>query len=525
MPLHQALSQLIAALPATRAVVSPGSRNAAVMEVLAGLGLQMHEVMDERSAGFQALGMAKGRGDSVILSCTSGSAGLNYYPAIVEAFNSRIPLYVLTADRPAHRVDQWENQTIRQEQIFAQHCRLSLQWTLEQHEEVMETLKTAVHIPGPVHINLSIPEPFYTNWSPEDLKQNKREAKIQTIYLDALEGIEGKKILFANGQKEWGTELGFEHAKNRTNMLLLSDLVSDMDSTVEDWDAYLYSAMRSGKDLSALQPEVLVTTGTYHLSKGLKQFLKKYPPQQHYHLGLSEEFGDPFETQPIAARSGKSTRVDPDYKELWVEHLATFKKKMDAAFSGGFNEFEQVERILSNLPEDAVIHFANSMPVRYASFLRSRIKSSQLYANRGTAGIDGCSSTALGHALVTEKEVYLITGDVAFFYDINALNRAALPNNLKFILLNNQGGRIFEFIDGPEKDQTRLGYQIATQERTAELICQHFGLEYLCVRSSEELGSSLDLLKTAQQACLLELITDPQENKSFYQLFKNLGNE
>lgn len=542
-PLYQALELLVKPIEAEHAVVSPGSRNAPIIKSLVNAGYTTHSVVDERSAGFQALGMAKYLRQAVVLTCTSGTAALNYYPAIAEAFYARIPLIVLTADRPPAAIDNWDGQAIRQQHVFSNHVRLSLQTSTDLLNdkdfkkiafEVNEYLENDVH--GPIHINIPISEPFYSSEASIAPVVNRQFIKNDSILLLDLDdylptGLNASKYLIVNGMEDGDMVLVQTKDDNSYEQLVvLSDITSNQASSVLHWDAMLYCMMRNCPDkIAELQADVLVTTGTTNVSKGLRQFLKKYPPKHHFHISGSSEIGDPFDTSPTYIDPYKPKRqstsmieADPKYSKAWnVWSTAYFQEFLNLDWSE-FNEFSAVKTLLPQLTEGCSLHLANSMPVRYASFLIEEVSGMEIYGNRGTSGIDGSTSTAIGHAMLCNSQVFLLTGDVAFFYDINAFYRSDLPHNLKVIVLNNEGGRIFELIDGPEKQIESLPFQLTEHKRSIESICSHFGMEYFCAQNFEDLDLAIEELKQSEKLSVLEVKTNPLLNKSFYTQFKEI---
>lgn len=534
--LHESLERLVASLPASRAVISPGSRNAAVVEALIAQGYETYSAVDERSAAFQAFGMAKASGEPVVLSCTSGTAALNYYPAIAEAFYARVPLIILTADRPKEFIDQWEGQSIRQHELYRQHCRhnFTLNCYESNQEEVSgEILKAVANdIPGPIHINIPIREPFYSRTDLKAGNQRKSVVQSQEIrYFEELIPLQKEcKLMVVHGMREASPYcFAFRDTDNLQKAVVLADITSGEKSNLNDWDTMLYQHRTTMDQLEALRPDVLLTTGTFNLSKGLKLFLKKHKPVQHFHLSAYSSFGNPFDTDPIwqnpQKAAGNNWQLDASFKPLWDKNVAQSALAVLKMDWSDFNEFAALRRVLESLEKSSIVHSSNSLPVRYLSFLNHLSQELSVFANRGTSGIDGCSSTALGHALCTKEEVYLLSGDVAFFYDINAFYRKELPSNLKVILLNNDGGRIFEFIDGPSKLEERLKFQLTSHDQNAKLLCQHFGLKYICVTNMQELELGMEELKQSTSACVLEIITDPLKNNAFYQRFKHTSHE
>ena len=163
------------------------------------------------------------------------------------------------------------------------------------------------------------------------------------------------------------------------------------------------------------------------------------------------------------------------------------------------------------------------MPVRYVSYLlNNELTKTTLYANRGTSGIDGSTSTAVGHALTVSEDVYLITGDIAFFYDINGLFNTALPANLKIIILNNSSGGIFEMIEGPDLLGDALKYQTTPHSYTAENLAKHFKLGYYKGDTLGSFAKGMDKLIQSKTASILEIFTSQESNIEFYSSFKKL---
>ena len=541
--LQNAIDQLLAYIEAEHAVVSPGSRNAPVIQGLINQGYRLHSVVDERSAAFQALGMSKSLRQAVVLSCTSGTAVLNYYPAIAEAFYARVPLIVITADRPPESIDQWEGQAIRQKNVFESHCRLSLEtphssYKPEDFVSIAQKVNTYLEdgIKGPIHINVPIREPFYASDN-EEIKQEFRSftTNDSILLLDLDDylptSIKAKNILVFNGMEDGQLMIvQCKDGESYENLVVLSDITSNQASSVLHWDAMLTSLMRnSPAKASVLQPYLLITTGTTSVSKGLKQLLKKYKPEHHFHFSRHPEIGDPFGTKPIqidpyspTINRSESITISSDYQKVWASLSNQFIHKMIELDWNEFTEFSACKYVLGKLPMGCIVHFANSMSVRLGSYLVDEMASLEVYANRGTSGIDGCTSTALGSAIVSNQTVYLITGDVAFLYDINALYRSSLPPKLKIIILNNQGGRIFEMIDGPNLQPNTLTLQRTAQNRSIRQLCTHFGLEYFCAENYTELNSVFLEFKQSTNTSVLEIKTDHFANLNFYTKFKNI---
>lgn len=547
MNLQQCINSIVSLLPGSHAVISPGSRNAPVIFALHHSAKKCFSIVDERSAAFVALGMAKHTKQPVILSCTSGTAALNYYPAIAEAYYARVPLIILTADRPSEKIDAWDGQAIRQKGMYKNHLRAEFQTPEDYHDAaafvaIAERVLSCINsdINGPIHINIPIREPLY-DFNTTGIAVQNPESHLGHIYELSAAAVANhtnldfsqKKVLIFNGMVD-GEDI---RLASDNNSVFLSDITSNQTSDVHYWDAMLFSAQSkpNGLDfLSVLRPDVLITTGTTTISKGLKRFLQQHKPALHFHLSNYYEVGDMFETKPRIihpqeVKQSIETENDTDgersgpYINAWLNMTRAFQERFRMLDWSNFNEFCVVNYLLSTLPQNAILHISNSMAPRYVSFLLNSDNSRvTIHCNRGTSGIDGSTSTAVGNAMVTNEDVYLITGDVAFFYDINALYNEHLPTNLKIILLNNNAGGIFEMIAGPQKMEEALHYQTTPHSRNAALLAQHFGLAYCLAGTIGKFALGCDELVARKNAMILEVQTSRDSNVRFFEAFKNL---
>jgi len=547
MNVQQCINTLVSHLPGSHAVISPGSRNAPVIYALHHSSRSCHSIVDERSAAFVALGMAKHTKQPVILSCTSGTAALNYYPAIAEAFYARVPLIILTADRPPEKIDAWDGQAIRQKEVYKNHIRAEFQ-TPDNYEdatvfkEIAQRVQKCLdsEIAGPIHINIPIREPFY-DFNTEGIAEIIKEVKKPKTFEISAAAIAKhtdldfnlKKVLMFNGMDD-GEDI---RLASDDNSVILSDLTSNQTSDVHYWDAMLFSAQSKPNGinfLSVLRPDVLITTGTTAISKGLKRFLQFHKPEHHFHISSFYEVGDMFETKPTIIHPKdiqpvEETENDVDgeregaYVNAWLNMTREFQERFSRLEWSRYNEFCVVNYVLSKIPKNAILHVSNSMPPRYVSFLlNSDISNLTVQCNRGTSGIDGSTSTAVGNAMVTKEDVYLITGDIAFFYDINALFNTHLPQNLKIIMLNNHSGSIFEMISGPDKMGDALEYQTTPHAYEAEKLAEHFGVGYCKADTIGKFAQGVDLLKASVGPMILEVFTSRESNQQFFEKFKNM---
>ena len=214
------------------------------------------------------------------------------------------------------------------------------------------------------------------------------------------------------------------------------------------------------------------------------------------------------------------------YGEIWRRANRGATEFLAGFFIDGlqpFNEFSAFRHALGALPEHTALHLANSMAVRYANILGiPQGRQIEVFANRGTSGIDGCNSTAVGGALAQpERPVVLLTGDVAFFYDRNAFWHNYPTPNLRVVLFNNHGGGIFRIIDGPRQLPELDEFFETHQALTAANLCRDFGLRYLPVSSFDELDAALPILFAAETgAAVLEVFTDSKTNAAFFEEYR-----
>lgn len=536
LSLQEAIDHIAAACLAegiTEAVICPGSRNAPLTIAFVRSGkFNCVSVADERSAAFIAMGKALAIQKPVVLICTSGSAVANFYPAVLEAYYQKIPLIVLTADRPPEMIDQWDGQTIRQAEIFGPHV-LGYWQTPDFYDTpalfaqlTTAAIKRAIFpLAGPVHINVPLHEPLYpsptrpytSQWVSEEgeVKNLKAEFFDSSIY-------RGKKVLVLRGMRQ-------KKVNHTPNGVAIYEDVMSGGGDSETVSERLF--MNSSPDyLEALRPDVLLSDGTAVLSKPLKQFLRKYPPAEHFHFSIEGEIADPFGTQPTLVRASledylveiESYVHVPYTSHILKESNASRLKHTAALENSSWNEFKAIYTTLKQLPEATCIHAANSMAIRYVAYCEPQKQGHFVYANRGTSGIDGCVSTALGFASMNKGPNYLFVGDVAFFYDSNAFWNALGHLPLKVILINNGGGGIFRMIDGPASQPESREFFESAHHRNAADLCKNLGVMYFCANNESELEKGLEAVKKENKASVLEVFTSPESNQSFFNHYKSL---
>lgn len=532
--------QLVALLKAheiRHVVLCPGSRNTPIIHTLANHPFfTCYSVTDERSAGFFALGLALSNGRPAAVCCTSGTALLNLHPAVAEAFYQQVPLVVISADRPAAWIGQMDGQTLPQPNVFGSLVKSSVDLpeihTSEEEWYCNRLVNEALlelnhHGKGPVHINVPISEPLFS-FSAEELPDVRVITRYQGLnvydrqYDDLIARLNGyTKRMMVVGQMNliylferkickllykhfaWLTE----HTGNQTVPGI----------PVKNFDAIIYALPE--EEQAKLVPDLLITYGGHVVSKRLKQLLRKHPPKEHWHVAADGQVTDTFcslttviEMDPFEFLEKIAYLLENkpcEYPKRW-EQLSKQMAEPDFAFS----EMAAIGKVLKALPTDAVLHLANSSTVRYAQLFQIP-DSVEVCCNRGTSGIEGSLSTALGYAWASDKLNFVLIGDLSFFYDMNALWCNHLRGNLRIMLLNNGGGEIFQSLPGLKMEARTHRFVTALHQTKAEGWAQERGFDYAAVHTMEELDAALsDFMQADQQGNpkFMEVFTDKAED-------------
>lgn len=529
-------------------VISPGSRNAPITISFNRSGyFTCHSIPDERSAGFYGLGLALKTGNPVVLICTSGSAAANYLPAITEAFFNRVPLVAITADRPLSWTDQGNGQTIRQEGIFSNHIKnwFSLiseprneeeEW--QNRRQLSKAFNTALSLdPGPIHINVPLFEPLYQTIKTDE---NSSDRFYRSELIDAPIAMEAakeladlvesnQKVMILVGQHRHDKSLLqlLERWSDFPNVVILTETTGNIGiSKAIDTIDRIVMPLEKNDNLEEYLPEVLITLGGYVISKKLKNLLRKHKPDAHWHIhphesGLDtymsltrEIHSDPthFLTEVLESLRGE---LKGNFTEKWLElkklAATSHQAYLENAPYSDFKVFEIIQEYLDSTG-NLTLHLSNSTPVRYVQLL-GLSENLTYHCNRGTSGIDGCTSTAAGWAkAAADDEVLLITGDMSFVYDSNGLWNNRLPENLKIIVINNQGGGIFRIIEGSDSEEEREKFFEAHHPVNIERLASAFDLSHVCVHDEKTLRKALPRFLKQKGAGILEVVTPATVN-------------
>jgi 2-succinyl-5-enolpyruvyl-6-hydroxy-3-cyclohexene-1-carboxylate synthase len=550
----------------TQVVISPGSRNAPlIMNIVADESFKAFSVVDERSAAFFAIGRAQATKQAVALLCTSGSALLNYYPAIAEAYYSEIPLLVLSADRPPEMVDIGDGQTIRQPNVFASLLGNSFTLSLDRRvikqasdfdpsmpvnaENVGILIRALSRLQSkriPVHINIPFEEPLYhqidapvglINWRPypTDIASDSKEES--SIDGRAVQQLTSAKVMLLIGV--WDpSEVEKDQLRTliqRTQALVLTETLSntsglDCVDSIDTLIAPLESHDQGKVLLEKLKPNVILTIGGMVVSKKIKALLRSINGLQHIHLGNTAALNTygclngHYDLGDFSQASVNLLNNDTTYAKFWMDyyhHLVS--KRADFISAAPFSDFKAFSQALEAIPEAYELHISNSSAIRYAQFFYTPAK--KQWCNRGTSGIEGSASTAVGYSSVEMHEkTVLLTGDLSFFYDTNAYWNAYVPSSFRIIVINNSGGGIFRILSNAKNTNGFETYLETRHDKKAEEIAKHFDFEYLSVADIDSLAQALgSFFEEGKRPKLLEVFTPSNENEEvLFDYFKSL---
>lgn len=487
----------------TDVVVCPGSRSTPLAYgFAANSNLKLWMQYDERSAGFFALGLAKATRRAVALVCTSGTAAANFMPAVVEAYMSRVPLVVITADRPAELRDNGAPQAIDQLKLFGSYAKWYAEMPLpEASNEMLRFARTqagraagtANAAPaGPVHLNQPFREPLTpapvvtqplppesqrdpVAWAGRPNGQPYVELKQAPLRLDSdeigplaltLEGIE-RGLIIVGPQDDPALAAAVADLAAKLGYPVLADPLSglragphDRQLFISNYDAFLRDTRFTTGD--AYRPDLVIRLGAMPTAKSLLLFLKRFPDLPQYLVDGGNGWSEPtqlaqsvYHADPtlfcrdLAARL-PAKEVRSGWLGDWLECASATRQALDTALKALPELFEG--RVLAAmadlLPDGATLFVGNSMPVRdLDSFFAGSAKNIRLLCNRGANGIDGVVSSALGVAAAGQGPLFLVIGDLSTYHDLNGLLAAKLHHlDATIIILNNDGGGIFSFL-------------------------------------------------------------------------------
>ncbi len=528
-------------------VLSPGSRNAPITLTISNDSyFNCDSVVDERSAAFIALGKSLVSRKATVICCTSGSAALNYAPAISEAYYQNVPLLVITADRPAKWIGNGEGQSINQVNVFANYCKASysieVEASLSQIESVFNEIEEGLNgkQKGPIHLNVAFDEPLY------ETAQSFKEFKFETKEI----AEESKFRIEENQIEEWNSYnriliLCGQMTASEGLLFWLKDLsadpriviVTETISNVRDFQ-FVNCIDRTLTNIKyeECKPQLVVTLGGAVISKKIKKYLRSIAKLNHWHvdepgqsINVFECLSNSFSCQPSSfiravVECNNFSQIS-DFKNQWL--TASFiseEKHEEFLVNCEWSDLRVFQLLIDTMPNNINLHLGNSSVVRYVQ-LFNPISSITYFGNRGVSGIDGSSSTALGVASKSDKLNLLISGDLRFVYDGNAFCNNIPKSNLKVIVINNDGGGIFRIIPGPlDTGVVKERFEVGNSASISDL-CRTYGVDSMQVSELSKLENGLSwLYAESDNVKVLELVTPSNVNSEILaNYFKSLS--
>lgn len=541
------------------ACISPGSRSTPLTFAIASeKKIKSFPVVDERTSGFLALGIAKATNSPVVIVTTSGTATAELYPAIIEAYQSRVPLIICTADRPAYLRNTGSNQTINQNNIYKNHIRffaeLPLPFPDKRNLKILltsayeATITSILLDKGPVHLNFQFEKPF----EPDSITDTVDESLLEFADSFSESLLSGKTLTIDNRKSEIKVrsidlitvgaglfDKRFIQLLNKLSAKLNIPIFADANSGLRFSRKEIpnlisnYEALVRRKDLKKFfLPETVIHFGRNLTSQNLEDFIVQSKAKRI----LVNEHGDRFD-------SSKKAKIIKSQPESFIEellnkkleksssdilnYLRDFNNKVESVkeeiFENSLNEVNVILQLLELIPEDSNLFIGNSLPVRDLDFFAPiKNKKINVFQNRGASGIDGIISTAIGVALASGKLTYLVIGDLSFYYDLNALlltKQFAIP--IKIILINNNGGRIFNYLPISKQKEIFQKYFVTPINLDFKKISESFGVSYELIKSLNEYKKLIVNSNKSNSCLILEVKTDSLFTKSLKEKFWN----
>lgn len=535
---YQIIIALLKKYGISHCVLSAGSRNVPfVHSIEQDPYFHCYSVVDERSAGYFALGLAQQLKEPVVISCTSSTATCNYWPPVAEAFYQGVPIIVLTSDRDPQMLGQWEDQMIDQVGMFDRHVRKSVNLPIihEKDDEwycqrlVNEALLELNHNgTGPIHIN--VPMKSYNNSF--NVKTLPNVVKIDRICLSDEKELwaskiskltSAKRILVICGQSFYKDER-LEKAINvflkKYNSAVAIEYMSNLE--IEEglnFNVCMDARYTISSKVKELLPDIVISFGG-NIFSGIKEQLKKqWGNFEHWLIqedgsviDLFKSLTTIFECKPsYFFEMCDELNVSGMNDKLYYNQL---KEYVDSVIYPKFewSHVYVIKEVVEKIPNDSVLHLSVNDAIRLTNYFKLN-DSIKTYANIGTHGIDGPLSSFLGQAIATENQAYLIIGDLAFFYDMNAMRIRHINKNVHVLLINNQGGSEFYFNRMWKNEYSDL-HTTARHQTQAEGWVKSNNFIYLSAHDKESFANNLE-----------EFMRSDLDKPVFFEVFTEMRND
>lgn len=511
-------------------ILSSGTRNIPfVSSVEVDDWFECFSVVDERNAAFFGMGLAQQTNEPVVIACTSGTAVSNYVTGITEAFYSHVPLIAITFDRSPYVLDQLETQKIDQMSIFNSITKANVELPMIKDDEDIwyceRLLNEAFismhqHGTGPIHINIPLVGSTNELWE----KQNKKEDAIKYIeyysyetnnWEEISDELEDKRILFVIGQNTTMTSQEKERLNEiiyKLNAVVLNDNLTNFKSRNSVNPEIIIKAL-DGNSIIPYLPDIVITYGA-NFQERIKDLLKANERKiEHWLITEDGKVKDCFRSQTKLFECSISyfvDRISGTVCHLNDEYLKLWKKLNDslAVRDLPFSNFSVVRDFSEAIPENSILHLSILNATRLMQFF-DLSDSITVYSNANSFGIDGCLPTFLGQAYAFDGPAFIVIGDLAFFYAMNAMGIRHIKNNVHVLLINNGGGAEFHIVPSHNELATIDLHIGASHHQNAEGWIRSLGFEYITTNNCEGFKAKLkQFVDTRDKPIVLEVFTD-----------------
>lgn len=528
-------------LGVTDVVISPGSRSTPLAYAcMKQEGLTVYRQIDERSAAYFALGMAKASGRPVMLLCTSGTAAANYFPAIVEAYYARVPLLVVTADRPHELREVGAPQAINQLNLFGSHVKWAADLPMPEADNQLDFLTRHLHRSvasaksepkGPVHLNVPFREPLRIDFEQSYESRGEMTHFTGEFTLNEetksflIEMLEAERGLFVVGEMTSPMPAEFWTFIQHQQWPVLADPLSNLRANVARENQHLiidsYDALLKNEEFkNEMKPDVVIRVGPQPVSKPLTLYLTSVKPDTYIIFDESPMMRDAQSIVthhiqaaanglwqlPIGAKSANG------YTEKWRQATELYWRVVEQHCAEEVDE-GVLAKVLFDELDGCQLVVGSSMPIRDVdTFFKTNERDVKIYSNRGANGIDGVVSTAFGVQAAAKRPTYLFIGDLSFLHDMNGLIASKMQEtDLTVVIMNNDGGGIFSYLPQSEEERHFEALFGTPTGLKFEDAARMYDAEYAAVETTEQLVSALRNEKH-KPVKIIEVFTDRQQN-------------